>query len=179
MHTMEFPFQSFPELKTERLLLRNLSDKDYDMMFFLRSDKTVNAYIKREGAKKLEDAIAFVKMVQNGYEKGDNVNWAICRKDDQKMIGSICIWNFSKDLKTGEVGYSLHPEYQQQGIMNEAMKAVTEFGFTVLHFDRLVAYTHHGNQSSLQLLKKNGFILQKGMTDPGDENNIILALDKK
>ncbi|MGI9530814.1 GNAT family N-acetyltransferase [Lutimonas sp.] len=178
MHTITFPFQSFPELKTPRLLLRDLSEEDYQMMFFLRSDTTVNAYIKREGAKKLEDAIDFMNMVQHGYEKGDNINWAISKKEDQKMIGSICLWNFSEDLKTAEVGYSLHPEYQQQGIMNEAMKAIITFGFTVLNFDRLVAYTHHANLSSLQLLKKNGFILQEEITDPGDENNIVLALDK-
>lgn len=178
MHRMVFPFQSFPELKTRRLLLRNLSPKDFEMMFFLRSDKTVNVYIKREGAKKIEDAIDFVKMVQNGYEKGDNINWAICKKEDQKMIGSICLWNFSKDLKTGEIGYSLHPEYQKQGIMNEAMLTVINFGFAVLNFDHIVAYTHHGNKSSLQLLKKNGFRLQKGLTDPGDENNIILTIGR-
>lgn len=178
MNTMVFPFNSFPELNTSRLLLRDLNDQDHEMMFFLRSDKTVNAYIKREGAKKLEDAIDFINMVQLGFKKGDNINWAICEKEDQKMIGSICFWNFSKNLKTGEIGYSLHPESQQKGIMNEAMRAVIEFGFSVLNFDRIVAYTHHKNIGSLQLLKKNGFILQKGMSDPGDENNRIFALER-
>ena len=46
MNTIEFPFQSFPELNTSRLLLRNLNSDDYEMMFFLRSDKTVNAFIR-------------------------------------------------------------------------------------------------------------------------------------
>ena len=178
MNTMEFPFQSFPELKTSRLLLRNLNSDDYEVMFYLRSDKTVNTFIKREGAKKLEDAIDFVKMIQKGYEDGDNINWAICKKEDNKMIGSICLWNFSEDLKTAEVGYALHTEYQNQGIMNEALKSIIEFGLNTLNFNNNDAFTDHANQNSLKLLEKNGFKLQKGVKDPGNENNIILSVDK-
>ncbi len=178
MNTLKFPFEIFPELKTSRLLLRNLNRKDYEMMFFLRSDKTVNAFIKRVGAKKLEDAIDFVKMIQKGFENGDNINWAICKKEDNKMIGSICLWSFSDDLKTAEVGYSLHPDYQNLGIMSEAMESVIEFGFNTLPFDHIVAYTHHANQSSLKLLEKNGFNLEKEVKDPGNENNIILKVNK-
>jgi len=178
MHTLDFPFQSFPELRTSRLLLRNLNNHDNEMMFFLRSDKTVNFFIKREGAKKVEDAIDFMNMIQKGFEKGDNINWAICKKEDGKMIGSVCLWSFSEDLKTAEIGYSLHPDHQNKGIMNEALRAVIEFGFKTLNFEHIVAYTHFANQNSLKLLEKNGFKLLKDKKDPGDENNIILSVDK-
>ena len=178
MHTLDFPFQSFPELTTSRLLLRNLNSNDQEMMFFLRSDKTVNAFIKREGAKKIEDAIDFMNMIQKGFENGDNINWAICKKEDGKMIGSVCLWNFSEDLKTAEAGYSLHPDYQNQGIMHEALHTAIEFGFNILNFEHIVAYTHYANESSLKLLEKNGFTLQKKMKDPGNENNVILSVDK-
>lgn len=178
MHTLDFPFKSFPELKTSRLLLRNLNNHDNQMMFFLRSDKTVNFFIKREGAKKIEDAMDFIDMIQKGYEKGDNINWAISKKEDEKMIGSICLWNFSEDLKTAEIGYSLHPDHQNKGMMNEALGTVIEFGFNTLNFEHIVAYTHHANQNSLKLLEKNRFKLIKDMKDPEDENNIILSVDK-
>ena len=177
-NTMVFPFQSFPELRSSRLLLRNLNSNDRKMMFFLRSDKKVNAFIKREGAKKIDDAIDFMNMIQKGFEDGDNINWAICRKEDEKMIGSVCLWNFSEDLKTAEAGYSLHPEYQNQGIMHEALSSVIEFGFGILNFEHIVAYTHYANQNSIKLLEKNGFKLQKEMKDPGNENNVILSVDK-
>ena len=177
-NTMVFPFQSFPELRSSRFLLRNLNSNDREMMFFLRSDKKVNAFIKREGAKKIDDAIDFMNMIQKGFEDGDNINWAICRKEDEKMIGSVCLWNFSEDLKTAEAGYSLHPEYQNQGIMHEALSSVIEFGFGILNFEHIVAYTHYANQNSIKLLEKNGFKLQKEMKDPGNENNVILSVDK-
>ena len=178
MHTIDFPFQSLPELRTARLLLRSLNSLDHEMMFFLRSDQTLNFFIKREGAKKLEDAIDFMNMIQKGFEKGDNVNWAISMKEDEKMIGSICLWNFSEDLKTAEIGYSLHPDHQNKGIMNEALSTVIEFGFNTLNFEHIVAYTHYANQNSLKLLEKNGFKLIKDKKDPGDENNVILSVDK-
>lgn len=176
---MASPFQSFPILETSRLVLRQLNENDVEMVFFLRSDTTVNAYIKRKGAKNLKDAIHFMEKIENGYINGDNIHWAVCKKDDDKMIGSICLWNFSQDLKTGEVGYSLHPKFQNQGIMTEALKSIIAFGFYQLNFEHLLAFTHKRNNNSLQLLKKNGFYLHEESSDPSNENNIIYGLDRE
>ena len=36
-----------------------------------------------------------------------------------EMIGSICLWNFTDNQKSAEIGYDLSPKYQRKGIMNE------------------------------------------------------------
>ena len=175
---MSFSFDPFPELQTSRLQLRSFSEEDYAQVFFLRSDKEVNKYIKRVYPKKIEEAIAFVNKVQSSMKNGENVNWAICQKEDPKMMGSICLWNFSSDHKTGEVGYDLHPDYQNMGYMNEAMKAVLRFGFEELQLDHIKAYTHHSNESSKKLLKNNGFVVLPDEKDVDNKDNIILSLSK-
>lgn len=175
---MNFTFDPFPEIITTRLKLRDYCEDDYTQVLFLRSDIGVNKYIKRDHPKVLEDAIAFVKKVQRSMQSGENVNWAICQKDTPNMMGSICLWNFSKDLKTGEVGYDLHPKYQNKGIMNEALQAVLTFGFDVLKLDRIKAYTHHSNEKSKNLLNKNGFVLLTDEKDPDNENNLIFCKKK-
>ena len=175
---MNFSFEPFPVLQTSRLLLRNFSKDDYAQVFFLRSDKEVNSYIKRVYPKKIEEAIAFVDKVQSSMKNGENVNWAICQKEDSKMMGSICLWNFSSDLKTGEVGYDLHPDFQNRGYMGEAMKAVLRFGFEELQLDHIKAFTHHSNESSKKLLKNNGFVMLPDEKDVDNKDNIILCLSK-
>ena len=60
------------------------------------------------------------------------------------MIGTICFWNESADRKSAELGYELHPEYQGNGYMDEAMKEVIGFAFRS-GFTSLEAYTHKDN----------------------------------
>lgn len=175
---MNFSFDPFPVLQTSRLQLRAFSEEDYEQVFFLRSDKEVNRYIKRVYPKKIEEAAAFVNKVQSSMKNGENVNWAICQKEDLKMMGSICLWNFSSDHKTGEVGYDLHPDYQNTGYMNEAIKAVLRFGFEELHLDHIKAFTHHSNENSKKLLMNNGFVILPDEKDDDNKDNIILSLSK-
>ncbi len=172
---MNFSFDPFPVLQTSRLHLRSFSEEDYAQVFFLRSDQVVNRYIKRDFPKKIEDAIAFVNKVQSSMEKGKNINWVICKHGDSKMLGSICLWNFSKDRQTGEVGYDLHPDHQNKGIMQEALIAVIKYGFDILLLKQIKAYTHHSNLNSLKLLKKNDFVLTDEK-DMDNKDNTILCL---
>ena len=93
------------------------------------------------------------------------------------MIGNIVLWNFSKDRKTAEVGYDLSPEFQGQGIMDEAMKAVLHFGFNQLKLELVEAFTSKQNESSKKLLLRNYFKLNASRKDSDDEDNIIFELD--
>ena len=59
-----------------------------------------------------------------------------------EIIVKICLWNFSKDYKTAEVGYNLNPNFQKKGIMSESLKSVVNFGFIELHKERIEGFTH-------------------------------------
>ena len=48
-------FTPFPELKTERLLLRKLKASDANEMFFLRSDENVLRYLGKEPEKTIAE----------------------------------------------------------------------------------------------------------------------------
>ncbi len=167
-------FYPFTNLKTERLKLRKTFSKDLEDILFLRSDQTVNKYIDRPPAQTLKDAEDFLNKISKGLEEGKNVYWTITFKDDDKMIGSICLWNFSQDEKIGEVGFDLKPEFHGQGIMTEALKTVLDFGFKKLKLEKIEAYTHHQNESSKRLLIKNNFKIVEGKMDEYNSNNIVL-----
>jgi len=63
---MEFDFRDFPELVSERLLLRSLQPTDANEIFALRSDEKVNQYIDRQRAKTIEDAGQFAFTLEGG-----------------------------------------------------------------------------------------------------------------
>lgn len=167
-----------PEIQTERLLLRRLKPSDWEMISYLRSDEKVNEWVKRASAESKEKALAFISKTNRGIENRNLYYWAITEKNSDQMIGSICLWNFSKDQKIAEVGYDLSPKFQRKGIMNESLKRVLDFGFKELNLDFIEAYTHRQNESSKLLLERNGFVLILSKKDENNQDNIIYELKK-
>lgn len=168
----------FPEIKTERLVLRKPMKSDWKMISYLRSDKEVNKLVNRPSAETKEKALDFIARTNDGIENQSLFYWCITKSNDPTMIGSICLWNFSQDRKTAEIGYDLSPEFQQMGIMNEAMKCVLEFGFNTLHLNLIEAFTHHNNERSKKVLIRNNFKLNNKRIDKEDKDNIIFENKK-
>ena len=151
-------FSPFPTLQTERLILRKLSLDDAEEIFFLRSDEEVNRYLDRKKANDLDDALAFINRVNIGIANDKWMYWAVCFKDNPKLIGTLCLWNLNEDENKAEVGYELVPESQGKGIAKEALSIVVEFGFETLKLDKIEAYTHKENLASIKLLGKLNFV---------------------
>lgn len=150
-------FTPFPVLTTDRLILRKLSMDDAEEILVQRSHPEIQKFIKREPAQNIGEAKAWLEMVLEKEANNESITWAIVLKGTTKLIGSICLWNIEKELDRAEVGYGLHPDHFRQGIMNEAMSAVTRYGFEVMKLQRIDAYTHKDNVASRTLLDRNGF----------------------
>ncbi len=154
---MNIDFTPFPALKTERLALRKLSPDDANEIYFLRSDEDINKYIDRLKATSIEDANNFINKTNHAIENNECIDWVIAFKDDSRLIGSICLWNFSIAENKAEVGYELLPDFQGKGIAQEALSAVIVFGFEVIRLKTIEAYTHKENLQSTKLLEKFNF----------------------
>ena len=173
MNSMDFKLYS--ELTTERLVLRKLETIDSNLIFTLRSSKEVTKYIARPLCSDLEEAKIFIKDRIDDIDNNISIVWTIRLKDSLIPTGTICLWNFSKDKKTAEVGYDMLPEFQNNGYMIEALKRVLIFGFKELNLNTIEAYTSKHNKRSISLLEKNHFILQKERKDKGFPDNIIFT----
>ena len=81
------------------------------MITFLRSETSVNQFVARPTSKTEEEAIAFIDSIHLGIDKDAFLYWAITTKNQGAMIGTICLWNFSEDMSSAEVGLDLSPTY--------------------------------------------------------------------
>jgi ribosomal-protein-alanine N-acetyltransferase len=171
---MNFNFTPFPVLSTRRLSLRKLALEDDKEIFFLRSNNLNNKYLDRTKAVSLEDANDFINKINHAIENNECIDWAITFKNDSRLIGSICLWNISKEENKAEVGYELLPSFQGKGIAQEALSEVINFGFDVMKLQTIEAYTHKDNLSSTKLLEKFNFT-----RDPKAEAKIDRAVDPK
>lgn len=151
-------FTPFPILTTERLTLRQLSTDDQQDIFTLRSDIEINKYLDREPSKTIEDAINFFNKVKDNIEKNNSIYWVITLTATKTFVGTICLFGFSNEENSCEIGYELMTKFQGQGIMQEAAQSVIDFVFQTLKFKKILAFTHHENQNSTNLLLKLNFL---------------------
>ena len=165
-------FTPFPVLKTERLTLRQLVSSDDNEILALRSDDNVNKYLDRKPSKSIDDAKTFIETINKNIQRNDSIYWAITLNGTDKLIGTICLFNFSDDNLKVEIGYELFPYFQGKGIMQEATSKVIDFGLHHIGLNLIEAYTHFENQSSTRLLEKINFKKHSF----GDNNLMIFKL---
>jgi ribosomal-protein-alanine N-acetyltransferase len=148
----------FPEIKTPRLLLRQVAETDAAALFSLRSDERVMRYFDAPMMQSEEEARAFLGKNKVSFEEGTGILWAISLLEDTTMIGTITIWRIDKTHFRGEMGYLLHPDFQGKGLMSEAIQAVLRYGFDTLNLHSMEANVNPNNQASITLLERNGFV---------------------
>lgn len=156
---LELNFSPFPEIKTERLLLRRMTEADAPELLFLRSDETVMKYIDREKAKSVEDVTIFIQTVNANIDKNESIMWAISLKENpDTLIGNISFWRIINQHYRAEIGYMLHPDFWGKGIMKEALLAAIDFGFNQMKMHSIEAHINPDNIASGMLLEKTGFV---------------------
>ena len=175
-------FTPFPEIKTDRLLLRKLQASDCEVTLFLRTDKNVTKFIERpehRKTKNISDAIELIQEFDRYIERNTSIVWGITLKNEPSIIGTICLWNFTQNKNIAEVGYDLDPRHQNKGVMSEALKMIVAFGFKELKLEKIEAFTHAENLPSTKLLETHGFIHHVNRKDLDNKSNIIFELENK
>ncbi|MEO8770963.1 MAG: GNAT family N-acetyltransferase [Ferruginibacter sp.] len=166
-------FSPFPILTTERLTLRQLSIDDQQDILALRSDPEINKYLGRQPSKTIKDAINFINKINENVKKNIALYWAISMIETKTFVGTICLFDFSDDKNSCEIGYELMPKFQGQGLMKEAMEVVIEYVFQTLKLNKIVAVTHCDNRNSTNLLTKFNFVKSKENDKENPDLNIF------
>jgi [ribosomal protein S5]-alanine N-acetyltransferase len=158
-------FTPFPILTTERLTLRQLLISDEEEIFTLRSDSEINKYLNRQLSNTIEDARNFINKVNENINKNVSLYWAITLSDRNTFVGTICLYGFSDENDNCEIGYELLTNFQGQGIMKEALEKIIDYSFNKIKVQKIEAFLHRDNRSSINLLEK---LLFKNLNKPDE-----------
>jgi ribosomal-protein-alanine N-acetyltransferase len=156
---LHIDFSQFPELKTERLILRRMTEADAEEVFRMRRDETLLQFIQRPVAKSLDDALELIRMVDRGIQSNQSINWGITLKEENKVIGVAGIVRTTPEHHRAEIGYLLAGEHQKKGIISEALKEILAYGFLKMNLHLIEAVTDPRNTASISVLKKLGFTM--------------------
>lgn len=151
-------FTPFPQLQTQRLVLRKPLHTDAAKLHELRSNTTVLQYLNRAKPSSINETAEFVKKLITITASGDGITWIITQKHDSELIGTINFWPIDLQNFRAEVGYMLSPQHQKQGFMNEALMSVINYGFNQMNLHSIEANCNAENIASIQLLEKCNFV---------------------
>ena len=154
-----FDFTTFPTLRTERLLLREMVATDAEDVFVFRSDPEVQKY-NSEPLQEIAQAAAFIEQIRQWYADQQEVIWGATLIGEDKVIGSFSLFDWQRYHNRAQIGYDLARRYWGQGIGSEAVRALLRFGFERMKLHRIEAYTIIDNHASVRMLQKLGFQLE-------------------
>ena len=104
---LEVNFNPFPDLKTQRLILRQLKEEDIHGIFSLRSDEKVMKFIGKPPIKTMAEALDFFNIVTQSLENNAGITWAIALKKNTGKNYRNC-WFVAFDKRTLSCRNRLH-----------------------------------------------------------------------
>jgi len=145
-----------PKLKTKNFIIRPFAKKDLILFTKYRSNKNVEKY---QGWSNFtyEDAVEFFDGMDYALfgTVGCWFQLAIASFETDELLGDIAV-HFIDDEQI-EIGFTVSPDYQNQGVATEAVTFFLEYVFKQLKRHRVIAITDTRNIASFQLLEKLGF----------------------
>lgn len=148
--------QTVPQFETERLILREVLEKDipsykknfidYDVIRWLSS--AIPWPYPENGVEE------FFKNIIYPNQGKDSWVWGIFLKEDSsELIGLVHLWRKGKPENRG---FWLAKKHWNRGIMSESVKPVLNYAFSALGFEKLIFANALGNTASKRIKEKTG-----------------------
>jgi RimJ/RimL family protein N-acetyltransferase len=145
-------------LDTDRLRLRPFVETDLDALANILARPDVMEYLYEEPRTRSEVAAVLKRQMAMNHltHQGDNLMLAVEERASGEVIGSVnLIWS-SQEHRQGEIGYTLHPDYQGKGYASEASRALLAFGFHDMDLHRICGVCDERNLRSRRLMDRLG-----------------------
>lgn len=147
----------FPELTTERFLLRELESRDAKDLFQILSDDDVMYYYGSDPLVTVYEAKNVISYFKEQFAQGKAIRWAIADRQTNRLIGTIGYHNWLAQYHRAEIGFEVSQEWWQKGVAYEAAGAVLSHGFDHFGLHRISALVAPENVASNALVQKLGF----------------------
>lgn len=151
-------------LETERLILREYEQADFDALYPILSDpETMRYYPKPYDEKGVQ---RWLDWSLDNYRRYGFGLWAAILKESGEFVGDCGLTMQQIDGESlPEVGYHIRRERWRQGLAKEAARAVRDWAFAHTDFPCLYSYMNAANLPSRATAAANGMKLVKEFDD--------------
>lgn len=168
------PDTALPELETERLQLRWLTEDDAGLMLAIWNDPAFIRYVGDRGIRTLDEALtAMNEGVLKLYRDFGYGPYRVALRDSDEAMG-ICGLFKRDNLEHPDIGYGFLPAFCGRGYAFEAARAVVRHAFGHMKLPELYAIVTPENARSVHLLEKLGMSAGESIRMPGDDEDVVL-----
>ncbi|MBM6614323.1 GNAT family N-acetyltransferase [Desemzia sp. RIT804] len=148
---------SYESMNTKNLVLRKATIRDVDDIFEIRNDPQLFRYLDDHMDKTKDETRSYLARMNKGQKEHKWIIWVIEYKADRKVIGTICLANINDIESSASVDFVMHPNYQNQGYMQESLDTVAMISFDKLGLEKLIAVTDSKNTAAVGLVENSDF----------------------
>jgi ribosomal-protein-alanine N-acetyltransferase len=143
---------------TERLLFREFTVEDAQLILTLNSNPAVTKYLHELPTNTVADAAAIIEeRILPQYRLYGYGRWAVIRKEDDAFLG-WCGLKYRPERDETDLGYRFMEYYWGKGYATEAAKACMEKGFQKYQLSVITARAHIENLASIRVIEHCGMI---------------------
>ena len=147
-------------VETDRLILRPYRSDDLDSLLPILGDPESMRYYPHPFSR--EECKAWIDRQLQRYQTDGFGLWAIEYHDDGVMIGdcgpTVQIVDGKREV---ELGWHIHPAYQNRGLATEAASKCRDYAFTELGLRRLISLVRPENVPSCRVAEKIGMHVER------------------
>ena len=166
------------QIETERLILREMSEEDFDDLYCVLADSDIMQHYPYTFDEKR--VRGWIEKNQERYQIFGFGLWAVGLKENGKMIGDcgLTLQPIGNTIKP-EIGYHIQKTYQRKGYAKEAAIAVRDWAFTHTPFQTIYSYMKSTNLPSMQTAQAYGCQRVDEFVDAEKEKTTVFAISKK
>lgn len=170
-----------PTIRSDRVLLRWMTDADVDALFDLFSDAAVMRFWSSAPMLDRSDAEHLLGTIRDCFRRKDLFQWGVVLPDDDRVIGTCTLAKLSPANRRAELGFALARAHWGNGLMGEALTALLDHAFGEMNLHRLEADVDPRNDRSIRLLERLGFrreglLRERWLANEEAQDTVLLGL---
>jgi RimJ/RimL family protein N-acetyltransferase len=170
-----------PTLEGARIRLRALHSRDAADVFALYHDRETTRFGYAPKMASLADASRLIEEIADLASRGALWHFGVADRDEDRVIGHVTLFEWKREHRRAEVGYSITRSRWGQGLGREAVRLLIGCAFERCDLRRLEADVEPRNVRSLRLLEALGFrregLLRARWEQAGElQDSIVLGL---
>ncbi|MBR3950111.1 MAG: GNAT family N-acetyltransferase [Oscillospiraceae bacterium] len=165
-------------IETERLILRELTEGDFDGLYRVLGDSDI-----MEHYPYTFDEARVRGWIQKNQERYSTLGfglWAVCLKETGELIGDC---GLTMQIVHGrilpEIGYHIRADRQRRGYATEAAIAVRDWTFRNTPFRMVCSYMKHTNEPSAKTAQAYGCTLADTYADDANGITKVYAMTRE
>jgi RimJ/RimL family protein N-acetyltransferase len=160
MKTLTIPNPAY-RIETKRLIVRCWEPKDAALIreAIAESREHLLPFMPwaSDEPQSVEQKVELMRRFRGLFDRGEDYVYGIFDRDESRVVGGTGLHTRLKDNAL-EIGYWLHKDFINQGLVTESTAALTKVAFEIYHVERVEIHCAVENLASAAVPRKLGYV---------------------